>query len=139
MTLVVHGIGRLVTNTGSGDLETAWVVIDGGRVAAVGTGPVPAADEALDVAGRTVLPGFVDSHTHLVFGGDRADEFAARMAGAPYAAGGIVTTIEATRALDDDAWRRRRRRGSPSCTAPASPRSRSSPATAPPSPTRLGP
>ena len=63
----------------------------------------PAADDALDVAGRAVLPGFVDSHTHLVFGGDRADEFAARMAGAPYAAGGIVTTIEATRALDDDA------------------------------------
>ena len=78
-------------------------MIDGGRVAAVGTGAAPAADDALDVAGRAVLPGFVDSHTHLVFGGDRADEFAARMAGAPYAAGGIVTTIEATRALDDDA------------------------------------
>ena len=103
MSLVVHGIGRLVTNSEAGEMEAAWVVIDGGRVAAVGTGVVPAADDALDVAGRAVLPGFVDSHTHLVFGGDRAEEFAARMAGAPYAAGGIVTTIEATRALDDDA------------------------------------
>jgi imidazolonepropionase len=103
VSLVVHGIGRLVTNTEAGELADAWVVIDGERVAAVGIGAVPAADDALDVEGRAVLPGFVDSHTHLVFGGDRAEEFAARMAGASYAAGGIVTTIEATRALDDDA------------------------------------
>lgn len=103
MTTLVHGIGRLVTNTAAGELTDSWLVLDGARVVAGGTGPPPAADTALDVEGRCVLPGFVDSHTHLVFGGDRADEFAARMAGAPYSAGGIATTIEATRALDDDA------------------------------------
>src|SRR5829696_1517362 len=102
-TTVVHGIGRLITNTATGELHDAYVVVDGEHVADVGTGRPPAADDALDIGGRAVLPGFVDSHTHLVFGGDRADEFAARMAGQPYAAGGIVTTIEATRALDDDA------------------------------------
>jgi imidazolonepropionase len=61
-----------------------------------------AADERLDAAGRCVIPGFVDSHTHLVFAGDRADEFAARMAGAPYAAGGIRVTTEATRGASDE-------------------------------------
>jgi imidazolonepropionase len=59
----------------------------------------PLADERLDVDGGTVLPGFVDSHTHLVFGGDRAKEFEARLAGKPYAAGGIRATVAATRAL----------------------------------------
>ena len=61
----------------------------------------PAADERLDVGGRCVIPGFVDSHTHLVFAGDRAEEFAARMAGAPYRAGGIHTSVQATRAASD--------------------------------------
>ncbi len=59
-------------------------------------------DEHIDAAGRCVIPGFVDSHTHLVFAGDRGDEFAARMAGAPYAAGGIRVTTDATRAASDD-------------------------------------
>ncbi|MFD1338366.1 imidazolonepropionase [Microbacterium lemovicicum] len=63
--------------------------------------------EVVDVAGRAVLPGFVDSHTHLVFGGDRADEFAARMTGTPYAAGGIRRTVAATRAASDDELRAR--------------------------------
>ncbi len=102
-TFVVTGIGQLVTNTQLGELADAWLVGAGGTVVAVGTGPHPEADERVDVAGRAVLPGFVDSHTHLVVGGDRADEFAARMAGRPYAAGGIATTIAATRALDDEA------------------------------------
>jgi imidazolonepropionase len=100
-TLVVDGIGRLVTNTDEGELTDAHVLIDGGRVEAVGTGPAPAADERLDAGGRCVIPGFVDSHTHLVFAGDRAGEFAARMAGAPYEAGGINVTIGATRAAPD--------------------------------------
>lgn len=99
---VVTGIGRLVTNTDDGELTDGWLVIDDhGAVAAVGTGTAPAADEQLDVDGRCVLPGFVDSHTHLVFAGDRSEEFAARMAGEPYQAGGIATTIAATRAADD--------------------------------------
>jgi imidazolonepropionase len=61
----------------------------------------PAADTKIDVGGRTVLPGFVDSHAHLVFAGDRANEFAARMAGEKYSAGGIASTVEATRAATD--------------------------------------
>lgn len=111
--LVVDNIGRLVTNdpelgTGvTGQLVGAWVVIADGLVSAVGTGPAPAADRRIDAAGRCVLPGFVDSHSHLVFAGDRADEFAARMAGRPYQAGGIRTTVAATRAATDDALLRR--------------------------------
>jgi imidazolonepropionase len=63
--------------------------------------------EVVDVGGRAVIPGFVDSHTHLVFGGDRADEFAARMAGRRYEAGGIRSTVAATRAATDDELRAR--------------------------------
>src|SRR5690606_4597200 len=70
----------------------------------------PPADERVDVAGRTLLPGFVDSHAHLVFAGDRSAEFAARAAGEPYAAGGIRTTVAATRDADDDALRANARR-----------------------------
>ena len=72
---------------------------------AVGSGPAPPCDEHVDAGGRCVIPGFVDSHTHLVFAGDRSAEFAARMAGAPYEAGGINVTIEATRAAADDELR----------------------------------
>ncbi|MFE5407840.1 imidazolonepropionase [Microbacterium sp. NPDC056569] len=63
--------------------------------------------EVVDAGGRAVIPGFVDSHTHLVFGGDRADEFEARMTGTPYAAGGIRRTVAATRAASDDELRAR--------------------------------
>jgi imidazolonepropionase len=107
-SLVVDHIGLLVTNDpnlGDGALglvRDAALVLDGDRVAAVLPAGRAAADERLDAAGRCVIPGFVDSHTHLVFAGDRADEFAARMAGAPYAAGGIRVTTEATRAATDD-------------------------------------
>jgi imidazolonepropionase len=102
-TLVVDQIGLLVTNDatlGEGPLglvRDAALVIEDGLVAAVERAGA-AADERIDAAGRCVIPGFVDSHTHLVFAGDRGDEFAARMAGAPYAAGGIRVTTEATRA-----------------------------------------
>ncbi len=106
MATVVEGIGLLVTNTDQGELADAHVVVDGEHVVAVGTGPPPAGDRRIDVEGRCVIPGFVDSHTHLVFAGDRADEFAARMAGRPYAAGGINVTIDATRRAGDDALRR---------------------------------
>jgi imidazolonepropionase len=111
-TTVVEAIGRLVTNDPDWDagpygiVGDAHVVMDGDLVAAVGTGPAPAADERIDAAGRCVVPGFVDSHTHLVFAGERAGEFAARMAGRPYEAGGIRSTVEATRAAGDDRLRR---------------------------------
>jgi imidazolonepropionase len=83
-------------------IEDAALVIEGGTVAWVGpAGAAPAADERVDVAGRCVLPGFVDSHAHLVFAGDRTAEFTARMSGEPYTAGGIRTTVEATRAATD--------------------------------------
>ena len=101
-SLVIDGIGLLVTNTSKGELSYAHVVVDGDHVVAVGTGPAPAADRRIDAGGRCVIPGFVDSHTHLVFAGDRASEFAARMAGAPYKAGGINVTIDATRRSTDD-------------------------------------
>jgi imidazolonepropionase len=102
-TLVVDNVGLLVTNDpelGEGPLgivRDAALVIDGDRVAAIESAGA-AADERLDAAGRCVIPGFVDSHTHLVFAGDRAEEFAARMAGQEYAAGGIQVTTDATRA-----------------------------------------
>jgi imidazolonepropionase len=106
-TLVIDDIGLLVTadpEQGEGQLglvRDAALVIDGDRVAAIERAGA-AADERLDAAGRCVIPGFVDSHTHLVFAGDRADEFAARMAGRPYAASGIRVTTEATRAASED-------------------------------------
>ena len=107
-SLVVDNIGRLVTNdvglgTGTtGQLADAWVVVIDGLIDSIGTGHAPSADERIDAHGCCVLPGFVDSHSHLVFAGDRADEFAARMAGRPYEAGGIRTTVAATRAATDD-------------------------------------
>ena len=80
----------------------AAVVIDDGHVAWTGpAGQAPAADDVVDARGRAVLPGFVDSHAHLVFAGERGAEFAARMDGQPYAAGGIASTVAATRAASD--------------------------------------
>src|SRR5215207_6623771 len=105
--LVVDDIGLLVTNTpdlGEGPLgvvRDAALVVEDGRVAAVEHAGA-AADERVDAAGRCVIPGFVDSHTHLVFAGDRSEEFAARMAGRPYEAGGIRQTVRATSEVTDD-------------------------------------
>ncbi len=117
MSLLVTGIGELVTNDPRwggpplGVVTDAALVIEEGRLAWIGpTGRAPAADARLDVAGAAVLPGFVDSHTHLVFAGDRAQEFAARMAGEPYTGGGIRTTVAATRAASDDELRTSARR-----------------------------
>ncbi|MGW4894184.1 imidazolonepropionase [Kitasatospora sp. NPDC004240] len=105
---LITGIGSLVTNdpahgTGPlGLLTDAAVVIDGGEIAWVGPAEgAPAADERFDAAGRALLPGFVDSHAHLVFAGDRTAEFNARMSGQSYTAGGIRTTVAATRAASD--------------------------------------
>ena len=103
MSLLITDIGELTTHEeGGGRRRDAALVIDGDRIAWIGAASAaPAADERLSVGGRAVLPGWVDSHTHLVFAGDRAAEFEARMAGAPYAAGGIATTVAATRNATD--------------------------------------
>ena len=112
-SLLITRIGELVTNAsdnavggaghdGFAAIPNAALVIEGDKVA--WTGPAsraPAADAVVDAAGRAVLPGFVDSHAHLVFAGERGAEFAARMAGASYAAGGIRSTVTATRAASD--------------------------------------
>ena len=108
--LVVDDIGLLVTNApelGEGQLgvlRDAALVIEDGEVVAVERAGADG-DERFDAGGRCVIPGFVDSHTHLVFAGDRADEFAARMAGRPYEAGGIRVTTEATRRASNDELR----------------------------------
>lgn len=127
-TTLVDNIGSLVTNDPAwggllGLIPDAAIVVEGertgsgtadgaqsrsqfrevvGRVAWVGAAPdAPPADRRIDAGGRAVLPGFVESHSHLVFAGDRAEEFAARMAGERYAAGGIRSTLAATRAASD--------------------------------------
>lgn len=104
-TLLIDGISELTTNdeVGGGRLLDAAVVVDGERIAWVGaSAQAPAADERVDAAGRALLPGWVDAHTHLVFAGDRTAEFEARMAGDAYAAGGISVTVEATRSASDE-------------------------------------
>jgi imidazolonepropionase len=112
-TTLFTGIGELVTCDASlgdgsplGLLRDAALVVEGGAVAWVGRAQdAPEADERVDCGGASVVPGFVDSHTHLVFDGERSDEFAARMAGEPYTGGGIATTVEATRAASTERLR----------------------------------
>lgn len=121
MSMLITGISELVTgdetiqgavsdplHAGLGVLRDAALVIGGGGEDSSPTvewvGPAaqaPAADWAIDLEGRSVVPGFVDSHSHLVFAGDRSAEFAARMSGTPYDGGGIAVTVEATRAAGD--------------------------------------
>ncbi len=114
--LLIDHVGHLVTNDPTrgdgplGVLSDAAIVFDGDTVAWVGHRsalPEQVADARVDAGGRALLPGFVDSHAHLVFAGDRAGEFAARMAGTPYSAGGIATTVAATRAEPTDGLRAR--------------------------------
>ncbi|RFC73917.1 imidazolonepropionase [Streptomyces sp. AcE210] len=107
-TTVITNIGSLVTNDPAhgdsplGLIENAAVVVEGDRIAWVGPQEkAPAADVTHDAEGRAVIPGFVDSHSHLVFAGDRTQEFNARMSGRSYSAGGIRTTVAATRAATD--------------------------------------
>ncbi len=107
-SLLVTGIAELVTHDPQhadelGLVRDAAVVVEGGRVRWTGTASAaPAADDVHDVGGRAVIPGFVDSHSHLVFAGDRAAEFEARMAGTAYDGGGIRSTVRATRAAPDE-------------------------------------
>ncbi len=109
-TELITGIAELTTNAGSGPGDTdgnritdAALVTEDGRIAWLGSASdAPDADVRTDVGGRAVLPGWVDTHTHLVFAGDRSAEFEARMAGGRYAAGGIATTVAATRAASEE-------------------------------------
>jgi imidazolonepropionase len=111
VSVLITNIGELVTNAPSGvgpgpftSAADAAIVLDAGRVVWTGRATQsPAADQRVDAGGRVVLPGFVDSHAHLVFAGQRSSEFAARMAGQPYQAGGIRATVAATRAATDEA------------------------------------
>jgi imidazolonepropionase len=113
---VFTGIGELVTNDeqlegadhseGLGRLRDAAVVVQDGLVSWVGpASSAPPADRRRDIGGRVVCPGFVDSHSHLVFAGDRSAEFAARMTGVAYDGGGIANTVDATRAASDEELR----------------------------------
>lgn len=108
---LITNIGELTTNVGPAPLQDAAVLIERGRIAWVGQAadaPTPPGGfTEVDADGRAVIPGFVDSHSHIVFGGDRAAEFEARMAGEKYAAGGIRSTVAATRAATDEELRAR--------------------------------
>lgn len=117
--LLIDNIGSLVTNDPSlgvgrlGLVTDAALVVQDGAVAWVGPRtalPQGISAERLDAEGRAVIPGFVDSHAHLVFAGDRTAEFEARMSGESYAAGGIRSTVAATRAASDDLLRHNLRR-----------------------------
>ncbi|WP_101787806.1 imidazolonepropionase [Nonomuraea indica] len=118
-SLLIDNIGSLVTNDPAlgrgmlGLVEDAALVVEDGVVTWAGPRqriPEGAARERVDAEGRAVIPGFVDSHAHLVFAGDRTREFEARMSGRPYTAGGIRTTVAATRAATDDELRANLRR-----------------------------
>jgi imidazolonepropionase len=109
MSLLIGDIGELFADDGI--RHDAAVVVDGDRIVWIGpASAAPAADERIDAEGAAVLPGFVDSHAHLMFAGDRSGEFAARMAGEPYTGGGIRTTVAATRAASDEELRSSARR-----------------------------
>ncbi len=109
MSIAITNIGSLVTNDqglGSGilgEIENVSLVIENDKIAWVGNASqVPDTDKQIDVAGKAVIPGFVDSHAHLLFAGERSKEFQARMKGEKYSAGGIKSTVAATREATND-------------------------------------
>ena len=108
MSTAITNIGSLVTNDQSlgsgilGEIENAALVIENEKIIWVGNAnQVPATDQQIDAEGKAVIPGFVDSHAHLLFSGERSKEFQARMKGEKYSAGGIKSTVAATRAATD--------------------------------------
>jgi imidazolonepropionase len=105
---LIKNIGLLVTNnsqineTPLGLIENAALLIEHGKIKWVGASEsAPSADKSIDASGKCVIPGFVDSHNHLIFAGDRSKEFAARMNGQKYEAGGINYTVDLTRKASD--------------------------------------
>ena len=109
MAKLYSGIESLVTNDLAldkgilGELEQAAFIEQDGQIVWVGASKdAPDADTEVNLEGKSVIPGFVDSHAHLVFAGDRAKEFEARMSGKKYSASGIMTTVHATRAASDE-------------------------------------
>lgn len=109
MAKLYSGIESLVTNDLAldkgilGELEQAAFIEQDGQIVWVGESKdAPDADNEVNLEGKSVIPGFVDSHAHLVFAGDRAKEFEARMSGKKYSASGIMTTVHATRAASDE-------------------------------------
>ncbi len=104
---LITNIGQLVTNDPElGTLTNAALIYTDGKISWVGAkSSAPSADERIDADGGSVIPGFVDSHTHAIFAGDRLNDFLARMNGTKYASGGIKTTVEATRAASDESLR----------------------------------
>jgi imidazolonepropionase len=108
MSIAITNIGSLVTNDQGlglgilGELTKSALVIENEKIVWVGNAnQVPATDQRIDVEGKAVIPGFVDSHAHLLFAGERSAEFQARMKGEKYSAGGIKSTVAATRAATD--------------------------------------
>jgi imidazolonepropionase len=103
MSTLITNIAELMTQDAEHRvLKDAAVVIEGERISWIGpSSAAPAADDSVDAGGRALLPGWVDSHTHLIFAGDRTAEFEARMAGESYSAGGIAVTTGATRETGD--------------------------------------
>lgn len=105
-SIAFTNIATLVTNGSIGDgalgvLREATLVVEDGLIAAITQGKPSGVDSEIDCSGKTLLPGFVDSHSHLIFAGDRAEEFSARSRGQKYTAGGIASTVSATRAASD--------------------------------------
>ncbi|HCT9180040.1 imidazolonepropionase [Corynebacterium guaraldiae] len=104
MSTLFTGISELRTVSEAGTLADASLIANtDGTIAWIGpAAEAPAADEKVDLGGRAVLPGWVDSHTHMIFDGDRSAEFEARMAGESYQAGGIAVTMDATRSAGEE-------------------------------------
>ena len=107
-SIAFTNIETLVTNnpsTGDGVLGVmhgASLVVENGVISHIGTKAPSGVDKEIDCTGKTLLPGFIDSHSHLIFAGDRADEFSARSRGEKYSAGGIQSTVEKTRSASDE-------------------------------------
>ncbi len=110
-SVLITGIGELTSCDGTGtdglgQRDAVAMIAEGERIVWIGDpAAAPLADTRIDLEGRAVVPGFVDSHSHLVFAGDRSAEFAARMAGERYDGGGIGVSVAATRAADDQVLR----------------------------------